>query len=183
MKLNQDAIDVLLIVKNAIGKHPKQYYQSSYGEIEGEDAYDMYEEEYLDMHGEKYLNPYNCEGACCIAGWIVYVDEAGSDEDYGMIKLHKEEFAPVDNQVYDRAREILDISRGQADSLFSSTWPREWLDRANSSDPLFLRLPYFHGGSMGKEHNEIPYFHPTPSEAIGIIDHIIAHGFEEATRL
>ena len=177
MNLNQEAIDILLTVKDAIKRNPNQYYQSSYGEIEQD------EEDYY-WAGERYLNPYDCEGACCIAGWIMYVDEAGSDEDYGMIELHEEEIDPVDNQIYDRAREILNISRGQADALFSSTWPREWLDRANSSNLSFLRLPYFHGGSMGKEdQDEIPYFHPTPSEAIGIIDHIIARGMEEDNRL
>ena len=146
-------VELLEKIRDEISKSPSAFDQGTFGLTD----YRAEDKEYPTSS----VNPHECGGACCIAGWAVFLN-GKYDEDIGAVLLDE------DKTIVSHASSALDISELERCLLFSSTWPYGWVEDIND------------GVSLGLYHSlSVARFFPTPNEAVGILDHLIEFGFQQ----
>ena len=155
-------VELLKEIRDEISQHPSAFDQGTFGTTDHRSE----DEKYPAL----FVNPFSCGGACCIAGWAVFLSgkhQQGEkmwwyDEDVGAVSFSE------DDTIVGHAASALDISRPERSLLFSSTWPYRWVENINDGVPLETYSSPLLAG-----------FFPTPNEAVGILDHLIEFGFEQ----
>ena len=140
-------IELLKEVRDAIDNHPKGFNQRTFGN-NGEFGEDP------------HVDPHACGGACCIAGWAVFLSKRR--------KSHALDFYSIGEY----AQDLLELSTIQRRALFDAFWPPEWLSQARSGTEDPLECLTLSGCDP---------FVPNPDQAVIILDHIINKGLVEET--
>ena len=143
------------------------------------DAIELNSEEFdQSTYGDKYggvPNPHACGGACCVAGWAVFLQL--EDPNNNIRKMSK---VGNGSWIYWEAKDALEIEESQADALFSGSWHSGWLDQIETTSRDPLKIPEYVGGSLYVTSEDD--FSPTSQEAASILDYIIQYGMEEVQK-
>ena len=155
--------DLLARVRDAISDFPDGYSQSLIG---------YFEDDIPHTH-RVVINPLiteddgdypNCDTACCVAGWAVFINGQKDIDLYEDVVVT--DVVTSTQGLLGHAEEMLGLTSREAMELFSMRWPHQWVLDMEIGVPL--TVPDY-GGT----------FEPNPDAACDVIDHIIKHGFSD----
>ena len=159
--------DLLVKVRDAISDYPDGYSQSLIGYFDNDWKDDLPRKVMINplitTDDEDYPD---CETACCIAGWAVFMNDQDDVNVCGDVVVT--DIVTSERGLLGYAEKILGLSHIEAMELFSMRWPHQWM--YDMEEEASLTVPSC-GGT----------FEPNPDAACDVIDHIIKYGFSNGS--
>ena len=155
--MNDELIEQLIEV---VTKYPKRYAQDTFG-VEGGHRY------------KDWVINGSCDSPCCIAGHVMILtgNRIPCKWDWGTLGQADWLSVEMYNKLKDNASKELGITRDQGLALFSSRWPRVWID---GNGPL----PLARAGYLQTDER---VYSPTAEDAIKVLDRLLHYGFSHPT--